>query len=206
VAGEVLDASVLVGLQLNSRSGFAAAGAFIWLAVNAVLVWRAIRRVRSLRFAAERRSAVRFAVDRPGWVDGEPISVQDVSVGGVLLASSEPLLERDAHLVSFDLDSGITSLWATVRSTRRAASGELHYAMEFEPGQHTARAELMRAVFNGDHRVAGIDRTPWAELLLAEIGALSARFASRPRHTVRIPRPAGPNATVLRRRVATGSR
>jgi cellulose synthase (UDP-forming) len=206
VAAAVYALTLLGALPITYRYGWAAAGAFIWLAVNAVLVWRAIRRVRSLRFAAERRSAVRFAVDRPGWVDGEPISVQDVSVGGVLLASSEPLLERDAHLVSFDLDSGITSLWATVRSTRRAASGELHYAMEFEPGQHTARAELMRAVFNGDHRVAGIDRTPWAELLLAEIGALSARFASRPRHTVRIPRPAGPNATVLRRRVATGSR
>ena len=41
-------------------SEWAAAGAFFWLVVNAALVWIAARRVRSLRFAAERRSAVRF--------------------------------------------------------------------------------------------------------------------------------------------------
>jgi cellulose synthase (UDP-forming) len=203
VAAAVYALALLHALPITYRYGWAATGAFVWLAVNAALIWIAIRRVRSLRFAAERRAAVRFAVDQPGWVDGEPISVQDVSVGGALLAASEPLVTRDKHLVTFDMPAGITSLWAQVRSTRRAPGGEIHYAMEFTPGQYSARAELMRAVFNGDYPVAGTERRPWGDLLRVEIGGLSRRFASRPAHTVRIPRPAAPPAALSQRKVAT---
>ena len=103
--------------SIDYASEWAAAGAFFWLVVNAALVWVAARRVRSMRFAAERRSAVRFAVDIPGTVDGATASVQDVSVGGALLATSEPLVERETHLVSFELPNGTTSIWA--RSARR---------------------------------------------------------------------------------------
>jgi cellulose synthase (UDP-forming) len=188
VAAVVYALALLHVMPINYPYAWVAGGAFVWLAVNAGLIWLAIRRVRSLRFAAERRSAVRFAVDRPGWVDGEPIAVQDVSVGGVLLAADEPLVARPTHLVSFDLPHGVTSLWASVRSTRQAATGEIHYAMEFEPGQHSARAELTLAVFNGDYPVAGTERTPWGELLRGEIARLSARFVSRPPHTIPVPR------------------
>jgi hypothetical protein len=158
------------------ESEWAAAGAFVWLAVNAALVWVAARRVRSLRFAAERRSAVRFAVDIPGTVDGAAASVQDVSVGGALLATSEPLVERETHLVSFELPGGTTSLWARIRSSRRAASGEHHYALEFEPGQYPAKGALARTVFLGRYPVAGTLRQPWSDLLRREIGSLSRRF------------------------------
>ena len=121
----------------------------------------------------------RFAVDVPGWIDGEPAAVQDVSVGGTLVATSAPLIEREAHLVSFDLPAGTTSLWAAIRSSRRAASGEHHYALEFEPGQYPAKAALARAVFAGRYPVAGVVRRPWAELLRRDIGTLSERFDRR---------------------------
>jgi cellulose synthase (UDP-forming) len=171
----------LVGpFDMGYASEWAALGAFSWLTVNAGLTWIAIRRVRSLRFAAERRSAVRFAVDVPGWIDGDPAAVQDVSVGGALVASTAPLVEREAHLVSFELPSGTTSLWAQIRSSRRAPSGEYHYALEFEAGQYPARAALARAVFAGRYPVAGTVRRPWAELLRREIGSLSERFHGRP--------------------------
>jgi len=170
----------LVGpFDMGYASEFAALGAFTWLAINAGLTWLAIRRVRSLRFAAERRSAVRFAVDVPGWIDGGAAAVQDVSVGGALIATAAPLVERDAHLVSFELPSGTTSLWAQIRSSRRATSGEYHYALEFEPGQYPARASLSRAVFAGRYPVAGTVRRPWSELLRREIGSLSERFRRR---------------------------
>jgi cellulose synthase (UDP-forming) len=170
----------LVGLfHIGYASDWAAVGAFAWLVVNAGLVWGAIRRVRSLRFAAERRSAVRFAVDVPGWIDGRVASVQDVSVGGALVATTDPLVEREAHLVSFGLPGGTTSLWARVRSSRRAPSGEHHYALEFEPGQYPARGSLARTIFAGRYPVAGTLRTPWAELLGREIGTLSERFGRR---------------------------
>jgi cellulose synthase (UDP-forming) len=170
----------LVGLfDLGYASELAALGAFTWLVINAGLTWLAIRRVRSLRYAAERRSAVRFAVDVPGWIDGDAAAVQDVSVGGALVATAGPLVERDAHLVSFELPTGTTSLWAQIRSSRRAESGEYHYALEFEPGQYPARGALSRAVFGGRYPVAGTIRRPWADLLRREIGSLSERFRGR---------------------------
>ena len=170
----------LVGpFDLGYASELAALGAFAWLVINAGLTWLAIRRVRSLRYAAERRSAVRFAVDVPGFIDGDAAAVQDVSVGGALVATASPLVERDAHLVSFELPSGTTSLWAQIRSSRRAPSGEHHYALEFEPGQYPARAALSRAVFAGRYPVAGTVRRPWADLLRREIGTLSERFQGR---------------------------
>ncbi len=160
-------------------SDMAALGAFAWLSVNASLVWIAMRRVRSLRYAAERRSSVRFAVDIGGAVDGATASVQDVSVGGALIATSDPLVEREVHLVSFELAAGTTSLWARIRSSRRAASGEHHYAFEFEPGQATAQGELATAVFAGRYPVAGTERTALGDVLLREIGSLSNRFNLR---------------------------
>jgi cellulose synthase (UDP-forming) len=188
VAAAVFALHRLGAFDLGYASEGAALGAFAWLAVNAALVWIAIRRVSSLRYAGERRSAVRFAVDVPGWIDGDPAAVQDVSVGGALVASTAPLVEREAHLVSFELPSGTTSLWALIRSSRRAPSGEYHYALEFEAGQYPARAALARAVFAGRYPVAGTVRRPWAELLRREIGSLSERFRGRPELAER-PRP-----------------
>jgi cellulose synthase (UDP-forming) len=183
----------LVGLfDPGYASEWAALGAFAWLMVNAGLVWLAIRRVRSLRFAAERRSAVRFAVDVQGWIDGAVAAVQDVSVGGALVATDAPLVERESHLVSFGFPGATTSLWATIRSSRRAESGEYHYALEFEPGQYPARGFLARTVFAGRYPVAGTVRRPWAELLRREIGNLSGRFrgAARQPETAPLPHPA----------------
>ena len=166
-------------LDFGYASEWAAAGAFAWLCVNAGLAWLAIRRVQSLRFAAERRSAVRFAVDLPGWIDGREAAVQDVSVGGALVATDAPLEEREAHLVSFELPRGTTSLWAQVRSSRRAATGEHHYALEFEPGQYPARAALARTVFQGRYPVSGTVRHSPTELLRRELAGLSQRFRDR---------------------------
>ena len=166
-------------LEIRYASEWAAAGAFGWLVVNAALVWVAMRRIRSLRFAAERRNAVRFAVDVPGWIDGQRATVLDVSVGGALVALDVPVIGREAHLLSFDLPAGTTSLWAAVRSSRRAPSGEQHYALEFEPGQYRARGFLTREVFAGRYPVAGTVRHPWGHLLKREMSGLSTRFRLR---------------------------
>ena len=209
VVGAIVYVLHLLGVfAIPYASDLAAAGAFFWLVVNASLLWIAAQRVRSLRFAAERRSAVRFAVDVPGRVDGEPASVQDVSVGGALLATSEPLVDRHSHLLSFELARGPTSLWARVRSYRRAASGEHHYAFEFEPGQLGAKGELARAVFLGRYPVAGTVKQSWADLLRRDIGSLSRRFqrTGKVQSSGRWARPRTPSSRVGRRPVvALGS-
>lgn len=176
IAAAVYVFALLGVFSIEYRYEWAARGALLWLLVNAGLSWIAIRRVRSLRFAGERRAAVRFAVDCHGSVDGLTCGVQDISVSGALLAARESLVERETHLLRFELDEGASSLWARVRSSRVAPSGEIHYAFEFEPGQYPARGVLARAIFNGRYPVAGTVRTPWAELLRAEVGALSQRF------------------------------
>jgi hypothetical protein len=81
--------------------------------------------------------------------------------------------------VSFDLPGGTTSLWSQIRFTRRAESGEYHYALEFEPGQYPARAFLARTVFAGRYPVAGTEARPWSDLLPREIASLSRRFTRR---------------------------
>ena len=178
IGASVYTLHLLGALSVPYTAEWAAAGAFFWLVVNAGLVWVAMLRIRSLRFAAERRSAVRFAVDIGGAVDGSFASVQDVSVGGALVATREALVERETHLLSFDLAGRTTSLWARIRSSRRAASGEHHYAFEFEPGQFPSKGALARAVFVGRYPVSGVERHAWSELLRREIGPLSRRFQS----------------------------
>ena len=196
VAATVFALHLVGPFDLGYASEWAAFGAFAWLAVNAGLVWVAIRRVSSLRYAGERRSAVRFAVDVPGWIDGQAATVHDVSVGGALIAAEQPLVERESHLVSFALPGGTTSLWATIRSSRRAESGEYHYALEFEPGQFPARAALARTVFAGRYPVAGTEARPLADLLPSLIGGLSRRFRMRTT-TARRPAPMPPSGVNL---------
>jgi cellulose synthase (UDP-forming) len=180
VAAAVFVLDRLGVFHIGYDAEWAALGAFAWLVANAALIWIAIGRVRSLRFAAERRSAVRFAVDGSGWVDGAPVGVQDISMGGALLASTQALVEHDAHILSFPVRDGLASLRARLRSHRVAASGEHHYAFEFEPGQYGSRGALARAVFDGRYPVVGTVRRPWAELLRGELASLSARFRTRP--------------------------
>ena len=192
IAAAVYALALLNVLPITYRSAWAAVGAFGWLVINAALVWLAIRRVRSLRFAGERRAGVRFAVDVPGSVDGTSAGVQDVSVGGALLATREPLVARERHLVSFELAAGIVSLWASIRSMRRAASGELHYAFEFDPDQDVAAADLTRAIFQGEYPVAGVEPVSMPEVLRTDLVELSRRARRRGLVRPAAPRGASP--------------
>jgi hypothetical protein len=176
VALTVYALSLLGALPIHYAEPWAAWGAFGWLVVNAGLVYLAIQRVRSLRYAGERRAGVRFAVDAPGSVDGVPAGVQDVSVGGALLATRERLVERDRHLVMFGPEDAPISLWSIIRSVREAPTGELHYAFEFAPGQDAATGDLARVIFGGDYPVAGVERVRLTDLLREDLAGLSRRF------------------------------
>jgi cellulose synthase (UDP-forming) len=187
VAATVFALSLLGALPIQYREPWAAWGAFGWLVVNAGLVYLAIQRVRSLRFAGERRAGVRFAVDAPGSLDGVPAGVQDVSVGGALLATRERLVERDRHLVMFGPEDAPISLWSIVRSVREAPTGELHYAFEFAPGQDAATGDLARVIFGGDYPVAGVERVKLTDLLREDLAGLSRRFRRQESRALSVP-------------------
>jgi cellulose synthase (UDP-forming) len=166
-------------------SEWAANGAFAWLVVNAGLTWLAIRRIRSLRYAAERRSAVRFALDVPGMVDDVAATIQDVSMGGALVASAAPIAQAEAHRITVELPDRRLSIDGSVRSSRTVGERTHLYAFEFSPGQHAARAMLATAVFGGRFPVAGVARRPWSTLLAEQMGPLVARFRRRQIATAR---------------------
>jgi cellulose synthase (UDP-forming) len=176
VAAAVYALAQLHLLPITYRYEWAAHGAFVWLVLNAALLWAAIRRVRSLRFAAERRAAVRFQVDMPGWIDGMPCQVQDLSVGGAFLATTEPLVDREEHLVTIAMPRHPISLWANIRSMRVAPSGEMHYALEFAPGQVIGQSALTRATFNRGYPETITRQLGWGVLPKRELAGLSARF------------------------------
>jgi cellulose synthase (UDP-forming) len=193
----VVAATVYVLTQLHVlpfayRYEWAAHGAFAWLTLNSALVWAAMRRGRALRFAGERRAAVRFQVDLPGWVDGTPCQIQDLSVGGALLATHHALVSRDEHLVTLDVPRQPISLWATIRSSRSAASREVHHALEFLPGQTVAQSALTRAIFNRGYPEAVSRQHGLPEELRRELAGLSARFRRRMAYPHSRPEPLRP--------------
>jgi cellulose synthase (UDP-forming) len=135
-------------------------GASIWLVVNAVLVGVAVARIRSERFAGERRASVRFDVDVPAFLNGVPCRVSDLSLTGakVVLAEVSPGIALvPAGTVDFTvhLDRPLT-LGAEVRSSRPGPGGII-VGLEFSSRQDAERADLALALF---HSGADPERVP----------------------------------------------
>ena len=136
------------------RQPWAAYGAAFWLLVNAGFVLVAIGRVRSERFAGERRASVRFDVDMPGFLDGLPGQLHDISLTGARLSLAAGLVGAvdGASLLSrrltIPLGEASLDLLAVVRSMRPAAEETMMAGLEFSPGQDDVRARLALALFN----------------------------------------------------------
>lgn len=146
-------------------------GAAVWLLVNGALVAVAVARIRSERFAGERRASVRFDLDAPGVLDGRPCQVRDLSLTGagivVAAQAGETVLEPGRE-VAFAVDLGETvTLRAEVRSCRTGPEGMI-VGLQFGPDQDAPRAHLALALFHSD---AEVERVPAA---LGESGEAAA--------------------------------
>jgi cellulose synthase (UDP-forming) len=122
--------------------------AFGWSVVNVALVWLAIRRVRAPRYAAERRSSVRFATDLTGRLDGLDVRIHDLSLTGARVETDGvPAVGPNSRLiVDLPRDEAV-AIEATVRTTWTDASGATFAGIEFNDGQFLERAEVARALF-----------------------------------------------------------
>lgn len=102
-------------------------GAACWLSLNMVLLLAAIARIRSPRFAAERRASVRFAVHGEATVDGVPAQLQDLSLTGAAVTVVAAALRAGQHVrVAFRANHSRFDLPAVVRSiTPTATAGFL---------------------------------------------------------------------------------
>jgi cellulose synthase (UDP-forming) len=119
--------------------------AVTWLGITLVLVVAAIRRIRDLRFAAERRDAHRFPSALPTTMDGTPAQLFDVSLGGAQLRvwGTGAAVGEDVLLAITvpDRDEPVPFL-ATVRSRR----GPQH-RVQFVGRQWESLAELSSVAF-----------------------------------------------------------
>jgi cellulose synthase (UDP-forming) len=152
VAGAAWYAATLMGATpTRYEVPWAAHATFAWLSVNVVLLIRAIQRIRSMRFAAERRAAFRFETAFDGRLGGLPCHVTDVSLTGARVEMPGLVSGMVHQVLVIDLEDGEVHLDTAVRS-RRLSDGGILCGLEFLPGQHVARARLSLALFH-DERI-----------------------------------------------------
>lgn len=134
----------------------AAAASAVFCAVNLILMIVAIRRIRSIRFAGERRNAYRFSVDWTGTYGGRACRIVDVSLTGARLVvdDSAPAADRTGAgsatnpLVIDTPTRGHLHLRCHPRRLLGQADGTRTLGIDFAPGQLNARRDLSLAVFH----------------------------------------------------------
>ncbi|HKG49270.1 MAG TPA: glycosyltransferase [Actinomycetales bacterium] len=116
-----------------------------WLAVTLVLVLAAVRRIRDLRYGAERRDGHRFPVHLLGEVGGAVAVVDDVSLGG-----AQVRLEGEGHAVgdTVELAIAVTGQETPLRlsATVRSRVGAVH-RLQFADDQWRALGTLSSVAF-----------------------------------------------------------
>jgi cellulose synthase (UDP-forming) len=128
-------------------------GAFGWLAFNAGLVGLAMARIRSERFAGERRASVRFELDAAARLGGLPCSVRDLSLTGARVVIPDGDFDLNGvqpEVETLVLDLGRPlALEVEVRSCRPGPEGTV-CGVEFRAGQEAERARLALALFHSE--------------------------------------------------------
>jgi cellulose synthase (UDP-forming) len=122
--------------------------AFAWMLVNVALVVLAIRRIRSVHYAAERRASVRFETDMPGRLGGIKARVRDLSLTGARVElPAGRAMPRARRLVVVSAGELPVKLAGKVQSSWSTSDGRVMAGFEFDPGQTAARARLARMLF-----------------------------------------------------------
>jgi cellulose synthase/poly-beta-1,6-N-acetylglucosamine synthase-like glycosyltransferase len=143
-------------------------GAFGWLVFNGVLVGLAVARIRSARFAGERRASVRFGVDAVATVGGRPCHIRDLSLTGAqVVVPGDELADFTASAgqrlpLAVSLDRPL-AFEVEVRSCRPGPEG-LAIGLQFCDGQDEERAQLALALFHSKtdpDRVLAAAATPY---------------------------------------------
>jgi cellulose synthase (UDP-forming) len=126
---------------------WAAIGAAGFIAMNLALVLAAIGRIRSSRFAGNRRAGVRLPIRTQGSVDGYSCEVIDVSITGARLRAPTGSAFGETVSLELHLPGGLVELDARVRRVIPGEDG-VELGLSFEPGQAKALARLAVAVFH----------------------------------------------------------
>ncbi|HSW40941.1 MAG TPA: glycosyltransferase [Patescibacteria group bacterium] len=173
----LLAASSLVGMAwfVASLAGltpvryeipWAAIGAALFMAMNLGLLIAAIGRIRSSRFAGNRRASVRLPVSLPATVDGSPVELLDLSLTGARIAAPAAVLPHadapgeGASELRFDLHGGRFDMRVAPRRRIERADGLTELGLEFTPGQAAEIARLAVGIFQGRVAPEFVDVVP----------------------------------------------
>lgn len=138
-------------------------GAGFWLIFNSWLVWLAVRRVKSLRYASEVRRSVRFVTDLTGSLEGQKCTVQNASLNGVRLFISKANMalvpgnyqEGQTNNLTIKVDLVKIDLKVVLRLVDvDPNTGDCSLGCAFLNGQFYERAALSRSIFTASKLTA----------------------------------------------------
>jgi cellulose synthase (UDP-forming) len=149
--GLVWFAATLLHLSpINYVVPWAAIGAAGFMALNLALLLTAIKRIRSSRFAGNKRAGTRLPVHVPITLAGQRGELLDLSVSGAGVRIPGPVdLDVGELWLTLDLPSGPLELQVAVRRNRSVADSEV-LGLSFLPGQEKAIGQLAVAIFHAD--------------------------------------------------------
>jgi len=155
-AGMAWFAASLAGLTpLTYEVPWAAIGAAVFMAMNLGFLLAAIGRIRSSRFAGNRRASVRLPVSLAATLDGRPVELIDLSLTGARVAAAAAALSGDTAArvpfseLRFDLHGGRFRMRVTPRRRIERDDGQAELGLEFDAGQDAEIARLAIAIFQG---------------------------------------------------------
>lgn len=124
--------------------------AMVWLFFNALLISAAIERIRSSRFASDRRSSVRLHASGRAQLDGHDAEVIDISIGGALVRVSEDGFSTttgttSALTLAFDHDA--VTLQSVVRNVHEVPDQGTLVSLQFASGQNRAIGQMSVGLF-----------------------------------------------------------
>jgi cellulose synthase (UDP-forming) len=149
--GLVWFTATLLGLSpIEYAVPWAAIGAAVFMAMNLALLIAAIKRIRSSRFAGNRRAGTRLPIQVPVVIAGQHGELLDLSVSGAGVRVPAPVdLDVGELWLTLDLPSGGLELQVEVRRNRMEGGSEI-LGLAFAPGQEKTIAELAVAIFHAD--------------------------------------------------------
>ena len=124
--------------------------ATVWMTVNAGLLVGAIVRIRSDRFANDRRTAVRLLVKGGAHLDSQRVELLDISMGGALVRVLGPLDTRHSHELQLQFrGSRPLTLRVEERTRKELGNRGTLISMQFASDQDREIGEMSVHLFSG---------------------------------------------------------
>ena len=151
---------------LHYEIPWAAIGAAVFMAMNLGFLLAAIGRIRSSRFAGNRRASVRLPVSLGALLDGRAVELLDLSLTGARVQAPAADLPGESAPTArgsdlrFDLHGGHFDVRVAPRRRIESEDGLAQLGLEFMPGQDAQIARLAVAVFQGKVALELVDAGP----------------------------------------------